>query len=121
MATGSSQGQETYIVPCLLQPAMERQGADQCQRGKTALVMEVQAMSCLLCPAYQDYCRFGISLVVQWLRPRAPNTGGPSSIPDKGTRVHMPKRRPGTAKHTHTKKRLLPSLRSRGLRVPPKL
>ena len=43
MATGSSQGQGTHIVPCLLQPAMESQGADQCQRGKPALVMEVQA------------------------------------------------------------------------------
>ncbi|TEA37689.1 hypothetical protein DBR06_SOUSAS9210004, partial [Sousa chinensis] len=30
------------------------------------------------------------SLVVQWLRLRAPNAGGPGSIPGQGTRSHMP-------------------------------
>ena len=38
------------------------------------------------------------SLVVQWLRLRAPNAGGPGSIPGQGTRSHMPQLRPGTAK-----------------------
>ena len=32
----------------------------------------------------------GISLVVQWLRLRAPSAGGPGSIPGQGTRSHMP-------------------------------
>ena len=31
----------------------------------------------------------GTSLVVQWLRLRAPNAGGPGSIPGQGTRSHM--------------------------------
>ena len=30
------------------------------------------------------------SLVVQWLRPCAPKTGGPGLIPGQGTRSHMP-------------------------------
>ena len=32
----------------------------------------------------------GASLVVQWLRLRAPNAGGPGSIPGQGTRSHVP-------------------------------
>ena len=32
----------------------------------------------------------GTSLVVHWLRLRAPNTGGPGLIPGQGTRSHMP-------------------------------
>ena len=28
----------------------------------------------------------GTSLVIQWVRHRAPNTGGPGSIPGQGTR-----------------------------------
>ena len=32
----------------------------------------------------------GISLVVQWLRLHAPNSGGLGSVPDRGTRSHMP-------------------------------
>ncbi|XP_070310792.1 EEF1A lysine methyltransferase 3 isoform X2 [Odocoileus virginianus] len=35
----------------------------------------------------------GTSLVVQWLRLGAPNAGGLGSIPDQGTRSHMPKLR----------------------------
>ena len=31
----------------------------------------------------------GTSLVVQWLRLRAPNAGGLGSIPGQGTRSHM--------------------------------
>ena len=31
----------------------------------------------------------GTSLVVQWLRLRAPNAGGRGSIPGQGTRSHM--------------------------------
>ena len=31
----------------------------------------------------------GTSLVVQWLRLRAPNAGGPGLIPGQGTRSHM--------------------------------
>ena len=33
---------------------------------------------------------WGTSLVVQWLRLRAPNAGGPGLIPGQGTRSHMP-------------------------------
>ena len=32
----------------------------------------------------------GTSLVVQWLRLRAPNAGGPGSIPGQGTRSQRP-------------------------------
>ncbi|TEA35757.1 hypothetical protein DBR06_SOUSAS1110115, partial [Sousa chinensis] len=32
-------------------------------------------------------------MVVQWLRLRAPNTGGMGSIPGQGTRSHMPQLR----------------------------
>ena len=32
----------------------------------------------------------GTSLVVQWLRPCAPNADSPGSIPGQGTRSHMP-------------------------------
>ena len=32
----------------------------------------------------------GISLTILWLRLRAPNAGGPSSIPGQGTGSHMP-------------------------------
>ena len=32
---------------------------------------------------------WGTSLVAQWLRLHAPNTGGPGSIPGQGTRSHM--------------------------------
>ena len=32
----------------------------------------------------------GTSLVVQWLRRRAPNAGGLTSIPGQGTRSHRP-------------------------------
>ncbi|TEA23382.1 hypothetical protein DBR06_SOUSAS910043, partial [Sousa chinensis] len=32
----------------------------------------------------------GTSLVVQWLRLRAPSAGGPGSIPGQGTRSLMP-------------------------------
>ncbi|TEA33117.1 hypothetical protein DBR06_SOUSAS24310003, partial [Sousa chinensis] len=31
----------------------------------------------------------GTSLVVHWVTLRAPNAGGPSSIPGRGTRSHM--------------------------------
>ena len=37
--------------------------------------------------------RRGTSLVVQWLRFRAPNAEGPGSIPGQGTRSHMPQPR----------------------------
>ncbi|TEA14718.1 hypothetical protein DBR06_SOUSAS3110025, partial [Sousa chinensis] len=33
------------------------------------------------------------SLVIPWLRLRAPNAGGPGSIPGQGTRSHMPQLR----------------------------
>ncbi|TEA16676.1 hypothetical protein DBR06_SOUSAS20610068, partial [Sousa chinensis] len=33
------------------------------------------------------------SLVVQWLRLRAPSAGGPGSIPGQGTRSHIPQLR----------------------------
>ena len=35
----------------------------------------------------------GTSLVVHWLRLCPPHAGGLGSIPDQGTRSHMPKRR----------------------------
>ena len=38
------------------------------------------------------------SLVVQWLRLRAPNAGGLELIPGQGSRSHVPQLRPGTAK-----------------------
>ena len=44
----------------------------------------------------------GTSLVVQWLRLRAPNAGGPGSIPGQGTRSHMPQLK---IPHAATKKR----------------
>ena len=40
----------------------------------------------------------GTSLVVQWVRHRAPRAGGPGSIPGQGTRSHVPQLRPGAAK-----------------------
>ena len=36
---------------------------------------------------------WGTSLVVQWLRLRAPNAGGPGLTPGQGTRSHMPQLR----------------------------
>ena len=33
--------------------------------------------------------RSGASLLIQWLRLHAPNTGAPGSIPDQGTGSHM--------------------------------
>ena len=38
-------------------------------------------------------CRLRTSLVVQLLRLRTPNAGGPASIPGQGTRSHMPQLR----------------------------
>ena len=38
--------------------------------------------------------RQGTSLGVQWLRPRAPNAGGPGLIPGQGTRSRIPQLRP---------------------------
>ena len=32
----------------------------------------------------------GTSLVAQWVRLRAPNAGGPGSIPGRGIRTRMP-------------------------------
>ena len=34
-------------------------------------------------------CLLGTSLVVQWVRLRTSNAGGPGSIPGQGTRSHM--------------------------------
>ena len=42
--------------------------------------------------------------MVQWLRFRVPKAGGPGSIPDQGTRCHMPQLRANVATHTHTQK-----------------
>ena len=42
--------------------------------------------------------KMGTSLVVQWLRLCAPNTGSPGLIPGQGTRSHMPQPRPSTVK-----------------------
>ena len=39
----------------------------------------------------------GTSLVVQWLRLRTPNSGGPGSIPGQGTRSCMPQLSPHAA------------------------
>ena len=38
-------------------------------------------------------CFIGTSLVVQQLRPHAPNAQGLGSIPDQGTRSHMPQQK----------------------------
>ena len=57
-------------------------------------------------------------LVVQWVRPRAPNAGGLGSIPDRGTRsrMHAATKSP----HATTKKSALPQLkRSRMLQRRP--
>ena len=35
----------------------------------------------------------GNSLVIQWLKLHVPNAGGPVSIPDYGTRLHMPQQK----------------------------
>ena len=40
----------------------------------------------------------GTPLVAQWLRLRAPNAGGPGSIPGQGNGSHMLQLRPGVAK-----------------------
>ena len=40
----------------------------------------------------------GTSLVVQWLRLRVPNAGGPGLISGQGTRSRMLQIRPGAAK-----------------------
>ena len=48
----------------------------------------------------------GTSLVVQWLRRRAPSVGGPGSIPGQGPGSHTLQLRPSAVKfkqkHTHT-------------------
>ena len=49
-----------------------------------------------------------ISLVVQWLRVRAPSAGGLRSIPGQGTGSHMPQIRVHAAA---TKRSLMPLLR----------
>ena len=41
---------------------------------------------------------FGLSLVVQWLRPQAVNIGGLGSIPGRGARAHMLQLRLSSAK-----------------------
>ena len=38
------------------------------------------------------------SLVVQWLEPQGPSSGGLGSIPGEGTRSHMLQLRPAAAK-----------------------
>ena len=43
----------------------------------------------LLSLVIKDTYVYGTSLVVQWLRLCAPNTGAPRSIPSQGTRSHM--------------------------------
>ena len=44
----------------------------------------------------------GTSLVAQWLRLHAPNTGDQGLIPGQETRSHMQQLRPGTAKSIYT-------------------
>ena len=39
--------------------------------------------------------------MVQWLRFRVPKAGGPGSVPDQGTRCHMPQLRANVVTHTH--------------------
>ena len=45
--------------------------------------------ACKIYASYQKGLKPGTSLVAQWLRLRAPNAGGPGSIPGQGTRSHM--------------------------------
>ena len=40
-------------------------------------------------PTHLLISNIGTSLVVQWVTLRAPNAGGPGSIPGQGTRSHM--------------------------------
>ena len=49
--------------------------------------MQVGTKSSGKCPYEREA---GTSLVAQWLRLRAPNAGGPGSIPGQGTRAHVP-------------------------------
>ena len=44
----------------------------------------------------------GTSLVILWLRLRAPSGGGPGSIPGRETRSHLLQLRPSAAKFKHT-------------------
>ena len=43
-------------------------------------------------------------LVVQWLRPHAPNAGGLSLIPGRGNRSHMPQLKDATCHNLKRKK-----------------
>lgn len=42
--------------------------------------------------------KMGISLLVQWLRLQAHDAGGLGSIPDQGTKSHIPQLKRNTAK-----------------------
>ena len=61
-------------------------------------------LNCILCSLevrksrMQEGKQCRTSLVGQWLRLHSPNAGGPGSIPDQGTRSHLPQLRPSAAK-----------------------
>ena len=52
----------------------------------------------LLVPVCHALRAAKVSLMVQWLRLRAPNAGGPGSTPGQGTRSHMLQLGPGAVK-----------------------
>ena len=53
------------------------------------MVQTSKIKDCLSSTTVDTKVNVGTSLVAQWLRLRAPNAGGPSSIPGQGTRSHM--------------------------------
>ena len=60
-------------------------------KSKVCPIRRVQSQGCL-CPVSRlSHVKTEIktSLVIQWLRLRAPSAGGLGSIPGQGTRLHM--------------------------------
>ena len=61
--------------------------------GKQVRWGRVDSNTLVLKPEWTSESPPKTSLVVQWLRLRAPNAGDPGSIPGQGTRFHMPQLR----------------------------
>ena len=65
--------------------------------AKMLVIVEAQCFSGVCANLYNrklkrnktEIIAFGASLVAQWVRFRAPNAGGPGSIPGQGIRSHM--------------------------------
>ena len=75
-----------------------RQCGRTAEGGREAALLGVEGLWAGLCSHLLKNSRHGTSLVVQWLRLRAPNAGGWGLIPGQGTRSRMPQLRCGTAK-----------------------